>query len=521
MESLTSRSTLQATSSTAVPGRALPIGVIAAYALLGLAGGLSSAATLLFVVAAVLAVGIVGNPESLGRAILILAIVVPGALWRPRFSVLDVKVDALLMLPVLAITICVVYAALDRKTHLRRLPSAARVLLTAAAVWLACGAALAVWGAANNGLTASLWEFEYVVMWGWCALPALAFARGRPWDLHRTIRTLVIGSALYSLVMIMLRVAPIGVASGEAAGSGRVGFGNGELLVLMVPVALCLMASPNQRVMARWMATLAGVLMLGALAVSQSRASIAAALLNCVLTWFAIGRRSPGEARGRVVETVFITLSVLVFVGALLFLANVSRVQELPAQLAERFSTITSDGQDLTLLVRQYTTAAAFARWRADAGSVTVGHGLGTLLTVYSPYGKPALVGLFVDNVWAILAVKGGLLALIPFGGLIAVIFGNFVHAARRALLPIDKRVWRTLVVSYPLFLVSGTLFTAHLYATPAVVLAVCTLAAMAALEFGAVASAGAGLERAALVMHERSAQDAPPRAQFASPDGS
>lgn len=47
------------------------------------------------------------------------------------------------------------------------------------------------------------------------------------------------------------------------------------------------------------------------------------------------------------------------------------------------------------------------------------------------------------------------------------------IHSCRRrALLPLDKRVWRTVAVGYPLFLVSGTWFSAHLYAAPSVVLA-------------------------------------------------
>lgn len=491
MASYTTRGTSLHCVPADVFGHSALRGVMVGSVLLGLAAGMGPGPTLLLAPVAAVMAATVWSPDRLGRYVLALVIVAPSggaaaALWRPQVTVFDTTFDVMLLLPALVIALTVALAVVLPKAHSYELPKAARVLIAAVALWLGAGIILAVEGALNNGLSVSLLEFEYVLQWGWCAVPLLAFARGRPWSLHKTLGAVVLGSALYSAAMIMFAVAPVGLLASAVASSGRVGFSNGGVLPLTLPLALCLAASPDERVMSRWVAALAGTFMTGALVLSQSRVFLAAALVNCLLVWFVIGRPGRQGARERVATTVIATVAVLTLVLVLLFAAGVPRLQEVPSQLAQRFFSSSGLSQDGTLLVRQYTNDAAFARWGGNVGSLTRGSGLGTLMGFYSPYGRLAYNSLFVDNVWAILAVKGGLLALASFAALLAVVFWALVRAARRAVLPLDRRVWRAVAVSFPVFLVSSTLFTSHLYGVSATVLTVASLGALASLERGA-----------------------------------
>jgi hypothetical protein len=156
---------------------------------------------------------------------------------------------------------------------------------------------------------------------------------------------------------------------------------------------------------------------------------------------------------------------------------------DLWAQLSGRFSTLDLAGSDATLLVRQFANGVGIDRWTADAGSFAVGEGLGTLITAFSPYGRPAIDGLLIDNVWVVLAVKGGLVAILAFAALIGAVFWSFIRAAAKSASATHRQIWLTLACSFPIFLASTTTLSSHLYSVAPVVLTVSTLAVLASLE--------------------------------------
>lgn len=469
-------------------------GLVAGCVLLGLASGLSPGLTALVVGVAVVGFALARYPERVGYFTVGLVLAVPtgwtvGAMLPTDVPLWGVTISITILLPVLVIAMSALLLLPISEARRERVPRDIRVLLGATAAWLGAGVVLLATGAAHNGFLDAAKDFQYIVLWGWVVVPMLAYAHGRLWSLRRTLDAIVFGGSIYSCGMILFYLAPVSfrqriyVASADDwASTNRVGFGNGQVLALALPLILCLIASNEIRAGKRWLAGLAGTVMIVAVGLSQTRVLMAVTFLSCVLAWVAIGRPGSAFVRGRVVVYVTMVLSALVVVLAVLILAGVGRFESLPSDFAGRFSSSAVYGPRSTLWARGNTNAAAFARWRTNARSVAVGDGLGTQLKVYTPKGRFATESTLVDDVWAMLAVKGGLLALVPFLGLAIVCMRAFVRAARYAELPFDRQVWRTVSVVFPLLLVSTTIFTSHLFKSPAPVLATSTLVCLAAL---------------------------------------
>jgi len=223
--------------------------------------------------------------------------------------------------------------------------------------------------------------------------------------------------------------------------------------------------------------------MIAALAIAQSRTTIAVAALNVFLVVLVPGLRNVGIKRTRMLASALVIGIVLFLALAAASLLGFQEAEMLPHELSQRLTSIASFSRVDTYQGRQYTNSVAFKRWLATPGTFLRGEGLGAQVSYYDPVTRrPFDEGPFIDSVWATLAVKGGLVALGLFAAVLIAAFAAFVRAARRASDPLDRVVWWAIALAFPGLTLESTLMTNHLLAVPAVVATISTLVAVADL---------------------------------------
>ena len=475
------------------PGRPLlRAGVLAGWAVLGVVAGVEPvlAAALAFV--ALLAVALARAPGLVTRAVLLVVLAVPvgwnaGTVLRTEIVVGGVTVSVSLLLPLVVTALAAVLFMLVPRAGLGGVPGEARTLFAAFAVFVGMAFGLAALAAFRGAVVPAARDLQYVVSWTWFLVPVFAWTCGRGLDTTRTLRTVVLGAAGYALILLVMYAGPDRLRHGLYATSGmassdRISFFNGDMLVMTVPLVLILVATGGRPVLPRWVAAAAGLLMVAAVAISQTRSLMLATLLACCLAWLAVGWDRATSFRSRMVVYAVAVVAVLVVALGLLAAVGVSRARDLPSRLTERFSLLADYTQDGSFQTRSATLEAGVGRWGRSVETVVAGDGLGSLLAQYSPTGT--FVGLqpAIDNAWVTLAVKGGLLLVVPLAVVLCLCEVAFVRAARRRAGGFERRLWRVVAVTFPLFIVIGTVSTSHLFKSPTEVLLVTTLGCVAVL---------------------------------------
>ncbi len=476
------------------PAGDLPVkaGVVAGLALLGVLAGVAPTLAVGLAVLVVLAAALVRAPAWTAAGVLFVTLAVPvgwnaGALLKTDVMVGGVSVSISVLLPVAVTGLAVVLFLIVPHAAVRQLPREARAMLLVATVFVAAAVVLAVPLALRGGAVIAARDLQYLVLWAWVAVPVFAWTRHRGLGDTLLFRAVVAGAGAYSLALLLMYAGPWRLrhaiyASSAMAGSDRISFFNGDVLVVAVPLVVCLVAAGGHRVLPRWAAAAAGLVMIVAVALSQTRALMLATVLACCLAWLAIGWGHTSSLRGRMVVYAVAVVAVLLVGLGILSAVGVSRAQDLPSQLSERFSLLKTYSEDSSFQTRSVTLRAALARWGRDPATVVAGDGVGAQLEQYGPVGgfigyQPA-----VDNAWVTVGVKGGLLLVVPLGVLLCLAEVAFVRAARRRTAALERQLWRVVAVSFPVFVLVATVTSSHLFKSPTMVVFVASLTAVAAL---------------------------------------
>lgn len=346
--------------------------------------------------------------------------------------------------------------------------------------WTAVSGVLFLEGVRSYGVSAAFFDLERYAAYAWIIVPLIVMRRG-------LVRLVLLGVALYGLVSLGVFAVPSLRAwffeGTQYASSYRVGFGNLDLAVLVLPLALVLSADLALRWQLRLGMLTTAAVVAASLLVSQSRAALIAAGTNVVLAFAApsLGNRL---VRWRL---AFGFVAVAACLVAVLFAASLlgsKGARSLPTQLTSRAGAIWNYSQDYNYRGRQRTNAVNTARWMRDSKSVLLGDGLGASLGNYVPDRvEPKYYAPFVDNAWVTVAVKGGLLGVASLGLLVAAAFVTIVRAARRTTEKVQRLIWRTLAIAFPVFVFESTWLTSHMLTTPSIAVGIATLVAAAKLE--------------------------------------
>jgi hypothetical protein len=354
-------------------------------------------------------------------------------------------------------------------------------------VWVFAAGLLMLYGATTNGVMAAGRDFLYTTAYVWVVVPIMLFGALRERATPFFLRLVVIATATSAgLAVLIFAVRPL--RSLFVPGTGlvqytRVGFSTGSVYLIALPVCLLMVArtGTSRRAKALWWTS--SLLMLAAMSMSQGRTAIAVLAVNVTLVMLIPGLKAVGIERGRMLVGALVIAVALTTGLITASLLGYQQAKLLPQELSQRLSSIASFSRVDTFQGRVYTNAVAFRRWTADPGTFVRGEGLGAQVRYYDPVTRRAFdEGPFIDNVWATLAVKGGLLALTAFAGILAAALAAFVRAARRAADPLNRVIWWALALSFPGLIIESTAMTNHLLAVPAVVVAVATFVAAADL---------------------------------------
>lgn len=354
-------------------------------------------------------------------------------------------------------------------------------------LWVCATAVLVVYGAARNGFAAAGRDLLYMAMYVWVVVPILLFGRmrGRATSLFLPliVSATAVSAALSLLIFAVRPLKSLVFLDTGLVQYGRVGFSCQSVYPLVLPLCLLILGRRGTVWPAKALWMTSGLLMIAALAVAQSRTTIAVAALNVLLVALVPGLRNVGIERTRMLAWAMVVGIVLSLALVTASLLGFQQARELPQQLSHRLTGIVSFSRVDTYQGRQYTNSVAFKRWLATPSTFLRGEGLGAQVRFYDPVTRrPFDVGPFIDSVWATLAVKGGLVALSMFAAVLIATFAAFVRAARRASDPFDRVVWWALALAFPGLVLESTVMTNHLLAVPAVVVTVATLVAAADL---------------------------------------
>jgi len=341
-------------------------------------------------------------------------------------------------------------------------------------------------GAQTNGSMVAARDAQYVVIYGW-PLAVLPLARTALDHLaKRAFGVVLTGMAAFSITACAIFVLPTvraKVYEGSIwATSIRVGFGNDSLLTLGIPLLAALLA---RRVISRrwrrlsWLGLFA---MMVAVGLSQTRTDIVVVLATLTLmAAYSLVRRAPWSA-GMIIRGVLVIVVVLGVVTGGLYLSGSGRVRTAVLEIPSRVASLANPTRDASWQTRVQTNRIAWSLWGESLHSRIVGLGMGTSMGVYNPAGVEVQNVSFVDNAWATAAVKGGLILVVALATYLAACWGVFIRAARRAVEETEKVAWLACALAFPGFLFASTYMSAHILTSPSVIIAVTTLATVAAL---------------------------------------
>jgi hypothetical protein len=287
------------------------------------------------------------------------------------------------------------------------------------------------------------------------------------------------GLTIYAIFVVVVyfdqagwrQIIYAGAAGWEA--STRVGFGTTSLLVLSVPFLLAVASARDSgwRVPVPAFYAMA-MLMLAAVAISQSRSTIAACGVATLATLLMPIRKDSapsGIGRGR----LLVALAIVGLIAAVVLIATPAGMSLVEA--LEQRGLVTLQGASTR--TRIYTFQVALGG--IGAGDMIVGRGFGSLLDVVSSSGGYFGSSLFIDNAALTALLKGG----VPYLAGLGAMFGTFwtqVREARNRSRGAEHVLWGSIASSLPWFLVITTMASAHALNSPAVAVGVAVVGALA-----------------------------------------
>lgn len=315
-----------------------------------------------------------------------------------------------------------------------------------------------------------------------------ALARRSPESTVRLLLgALLCAATLIAVIALAVYASPsarAAIYSGTSwADTARVGFGNGSIFALSVPLSVVVLGSQGLRGWRLAGLVISMVVTMGALAVSQGRVGILAVAINVTLVLLLPRLRRFSARRDRSLIAVLGALAavgLLVLVGAAF---GIGALSALPSELGDRMSRVWTFSEDTSFQGRAQTNRIALQEWRATPGVFVRGRGFGARIGRYAGGSSVSYVHFTtVDNSWVTVAAKGGLVMVLFMGATLLAAFLSFVRAARRARDDTARAVWVALAVSFPAFLVEATMMSSHYPVVPGVILAVACLTAAADL---------------------------------------
>jgi len=338
------------------------------------------------------------------------------------------------------------------------------------------------------GAAAALPDFQYILVALSFTLPLLVCRQSPDFGVKDIAGALVLGSVVYSCIALGLLAAPQSVRAvvyasptDTYAASMRVGFGNGTVLMLTIPLALVLAGVQGLRQRRRVLLTLALAIMCAGALVSQSRTLLVLLALNIAVTGVVLWRTGRAGHVRRSFPAALAALAV-VFAGWLVAgLVQFDAAANVPQQALGRIAVLTQFDSDPNYMTRSRTWDATIDTWTHDGQSLLLGRGLGAQLPLVSPYGGLVTWVNRVDNVWAVLALKGGLAALAIFAALLVCLQVVFVRAARHSARRHEGTLWSVAASCFP-GLALTTLVTNHLLYVPGLTVVLVTMGMLAAM---------------------------------------
>ncbi len=354
-------------------------------------------------------------------------------------------------------------------------------------LWLGLSFVFFIEGANNFGLVDALRDLQYILLYMLIVIIPMIYLYKQDRSFS-VIQIIIVGLLLHALLSIFVALFPDTLRmaiydNGIWPDSMRVGFSTSSLFAIFVPLCLVLLSNGILRDKWKIVGILAVALMSIAIFVSQGRILTLVTVLNTVLVIFGPRLRLIKLNKVKTAIYSLLVTLVLILVGVVLLTYGSLSISTLLDEFSTRFTPILSYSSDSSmlekdLLVRSISNQAAWQRWQS--GHILTGEGLGAQLDLYTPGGDVAQRGMFIDNLWATLAVKGGLLAVLTFSLLLMTAFIQIYRAAKTYKDEHMGLVWRSILLSFPGFVVLTTFFSAHLLMGPSVILTLSTLSVFA-----------------------------------------
>jgi hypothetical protein len=351
-------------------------------------------------------------------------------------------------------------------------------------LWVCACFVLFVLGVGRNGLAVSGRQFMYLFVYIW-VIPVIIVSRRRASRALSAFLALVLVGSAFSALMVLAAfvVPPLHVyffSSTEWAGTARIYFGDASVYVLVLPIALVLAGNKSAGRL-RVLGLVSSLLMIAGIVAAQTRAQMAACLFNVILVILLPGMGRLGVRRWRILGSSALIVLILVIALAMAGSLGIRNASVLPQELSERFGSLISEGSgDTNYQIRRITVGVAMHRWQRDPVTIASGQGLGATIGIYAPGNPTPHLNIWVDSVWATLAVQGGLIAMTTFALVLIGALVSFVRVARSPVDSLERLIGRALALSLPGLAFDSTFFTQHLLTTPGVIVALCTLLAAA-----------------------------------------
>lgn len=425
------------------------------------------------------------------EAILLFVLIVPTG-WNSDNLlgiplIINTSVAPQILLPILFSVLVLVIETMKRMASSQSNISLNPLVTKIAMLWLGFSLVSFVEGANNSGLVDALRDLQYILLYMVIIVIPMIYLYKQDRSFS-VVQIMIVGLLLHASLSISVSLFPdtLRLAIYDNSmwpDSTRVGFSTSSLFALFIP--LCLVLLSNGILRGKWkvVGLLAVALMSIAIFVSQGRVLTLVTVLNTVLVIFGPRLRLIKLNKIKMAIYSLLVAFVLILVGIVLLTYGNLFISTLFNESSARFTSVLSYSSDSSmlekdLLVRSISNQAAWKRWQS--GYILVGEGLGAQIDLYTPGGAVAQRGMFIDNLWATLAVKGGLLAVLIFSLLLITAFIQIYRAAKTYKDERMRLVWRSILFSFPGFIVLTTSFSAHLLMGPSVILTLSTLSAFA-----------------------------------------
>jgi hypothetical protein len=283
-------------------------------------------------------------------------------------------------------------------------------------------------------------------------------------DFYRTLKLICVGSLVYSLAVVYIyyfEMDKLYFIYGEMLQSwwgNRVTFGNTSLLIITLGLSLYFY-SHN-----KWLYSCIIIFNVYAIYLSQNRTVILMCILSVVI--FNLVRIIQSANIKILSRKIFMTMLLIIMASIFMFIfvKNESNIET--NELIQRFYT-----QNDTLLVRNTSNEMAFNSLITNP----LGQGIGKELILYNVDMSIANIGIFIDNIFATLGVKLGILGISVF---CYILLSLQISLYRIYMINRKEKLYLLLFILHPPFLVITAYMNAQIiYSLPVMVFYFSTIA--------------------------------------------